>query len=64
MKARRNRERPLDGDQIDLLLLPFYGHTRFRRELEDGCLLAFIQAREERPPLPNRQGRSHREADR
>jgi hypothetical protein len=42
-----NSDRPLDGDQTDLLLLHFDGHSRFRRELEDGCLLAFIQAREE-----------------
>jgi hypothetical protein len=42
-----NSDRLLDGDQTDLLLLPFYGHTRFRWELEDGCLLAFIQACEE-----------------
>src|SRR5215831_95477 len=37
----------LDNDQTRLSLLHFYGHTRFRRELEDSCFLAFIQAREE-----------------
>ena len=41
-ESEANSDRLLDGDQIDLLLLHFYGHTRFRRELEDGCLLAFI----------------------
>ena len=46
-ESEANSDRLLDGDQTDLLLLPFYGHTRFRWELEDGCLLAFIQAREE-----------------
>ena len=45
-ESEANRERPLDGDQTDLLLLHFYGHSRFRRKLEDGCLLAFIQPRE------------------
>src|SRR6516164_2659529 len=46
-ESEANSDRLLDGDQIDLLLLHFYGHMRFRRKLENGCLLAFIQAREE-----------------
>src|SRR6516164_8798178 len=45
-ESEANSDRLL-GDQTDLLLLHFDGHSRFRRELEDGCLLAFIQACEE-----------------
>jgi hypothetical protein len=45
-ESEANSDR-LYGDQTDLLLLHFYGHSRFRRKLEDGCLLAFIQACEQ-----------------
>ena len=45
-ESEANSDRLL-GDQTYLLLLHFDGHSRFRRELEDGCLLAFIQACEE-----------------
>jgi hypothetical protein len=32
----------LGNDRTGLSLLRLYGHMRFRRELEHGCLLAFI----------------------
>jgi hypothetical protein len=48
-QRRRSLRRRRDGlrsslgnDQTGFSFLRFYGHTRFRRELEHGCLLAFI----------------------
>ena len=43
LRRRRDGLRSsLSNDQTGFSLLRFYGHTRFRRELEHGCLLAFI----------------------
>ena len=48
-QRRRSLRRRRDGlrsslgnDQTGFSFLRFFGHTRFRRELEHGCLLAFI----------------------
>ena len=43
LRRRRDGLRSsLSNDQTGFSLLRFCGHTRFRRELEHGCLLAFI----------------------
>ena len=40
LRRRRDGSRSCLGNGLSLLR--FYGHTRFRRELEHGCLLAFV----------------------